>query len=110
MHPASVFYANVDLGAHKTAHFAWHGLPVITRPYEFYRDLAAATGLHVEVLGPLRDFGHHTGINSQDSQAMLRVVNAPPQQGVKSPFLRRSFDLTRACTAAHVARLPYSTH
>ncbi len=68
--PTGAFYANVKIGEEEEGH--WQGFPVVSRPLSFYREQAARFGLSVEDVGSLASLGHHSGIESQDRQRMLR--------------------------------------
>jgi hypothetical protein len=68
-----VFYANVNLGEEEEGN--WQGFPVVARTFEFYSHACAANGLAVSDLGALRDHGHVSNVESQDSQRMLRISN-----------------------------------
>jgi SAM-dependent methyltransferase len=70
--PGGAFYANVNVGRREER--SWQGFPVVTRLFEFYRDACATKGLDVRDIGSLRDFGHESGADSQDSQRVLKVV------------------------------------
>lgn len=67
--PEGVFYANIIDGQGTPGQ--WQGFPVVARPLQTYRELAARHGLQVERLGRLDELGHHSGDASQDSQVML---------------------------------------
>lgn len=67
--PHGVFYANIIDGLGMPGE--WQSFPVVARPLQAYRELAAHHGLEVEQLGRLDDLGHHSGDASQDSQIML---------------------------------------
>ncbi len=69
-----VFYANVNIGT--SAERTWQGFPVVWRPIAFYQEACAAHGLALEDMGTLRDLGHTSKIESQDSQRMLKIIQA----------------------------------
>jgi cyclopropane fatty-acyl-phospholipid synthase-like methyltransferase len=68
---AGEFYANVMLGSRAEA--SWQGFPVLSRPREFYEQLAAPHGLIVRDVGTLESLGHGSG---GDMAMMLRFTRA----------------------------------
>lgn len=70
--PHGTFYANVNIGAHPAG--MWKGFPVIWRTLASYQRLGDAHALTVEDVGPLRAFGHMTGIEDQDEQRVLKMT------------------------------------
>jgi len=67
-----VFFANVNIGSGKE--LEWQGFPVVRRPLEFYKKVAADYGLDVVDMGEIRSLGHKCGVESQDSQHMLKIT------------------------------------
>ena len=65
------FFANVNVGSYKEG--SWQGFPVVWRTLDFYTDMCSENKLAVSNLGPLKDLGHISSIESQDTQRMLRV-------------------------------------
>jgi len=61
------FFANVRIGERGEGH--WQEFPVVTRPFDFYSQACATSGL----IGALRDLGHTTKVEAQDDQRMIRV-------------------------------------
>jgi cyclopropane fatty-acyl-phospholipid synthase-like methyltransferase len=70
-----VFYANVSLSDRREEQGEWQGFPVISRPREFYADLAARHGLSVGDVGRLDTLGHGSGPGERSM--MLRFTRAP---------------------------------
>lgn len=72
-----VFYANVYIGERKDRELrhkgSWQVFPKVWRTFEFYKKLCANNGLKVSDLGPLKDLGHVSKVESQDSQRMLKI-------------------------------------
>jgi SAM-dependent methyltransferase len=68
-----VFYANVNPDGEEDG--VWREFPLTSRPFDFYRNACASHGLTVCDLGPLRELGHISGVEAQDSQRMLRISN-----------------------------------
>lgn len=66
------FYANVKIG--KTLDGFWQGFPTVTRPLEFYQQVCARNGLAFSDVGSLKDHGHVSNIESQDSQRILKIT------------------------------------
>jgi len=66
------FYANVNIGERDEGN--WQGFPIVWRTLEFYDRECARSGLAVTDLGALKDHGHVSKIESQDSQRMLRIT------------------------------------
>ncbi len=66
-----VFYANVNLD--KGGKGNWQGFPVMHKELSFYDKLAIQNNLELEVLGPLKKFGHKTGQSGQDEQIMVAI-------------------------------------
>jgi len=66
------FYANINEG-YKNKKGEWEEFPVVERPISFYRDKCESLGLHVSDMGPIKKFGHRSGVKSQDSQRMLEI-------------------------------------
>ena len=81
MRADGVFFADVQLGEHRDAPRNEESerdhrrrFPVVWRPMEFYRDVAAKAGFtNVEDLGTNRGFGHNTGMKGDDRN-MLRFT------------------------------------
>lgn len=67
--PNGHFYANVNIGDGMIGN--WQEFPVMGKQFEFYESLATKYGLKIKKLGPLSQFGHHSGVENQDSQEML---------------------------------------
>jgi cyclopropane fatty-acyl-phospholipid synthase-like methyltransferase len=65
------FFANVNVGSHQEG--SWQGFPVVWRSLDFYADMCLKNKLAVSDLGPLKDLGHVSNVESQDIQRMLRV-------------------------------------
>ncbi len=59
-----VFCANVNIGDPSRDRRTRAGFPVVSRPHEFYADLAHAAGLATVDLGTLRSLGHHLAVGS----------------------------------------------
>ncbi len=70
LQPDGQFYCNVSLS---TKQAKWDAFPFVGRPLKFYQELANACGLTVEVVGTLKELGHHTGEQLQDDQEMLKI-------------------------------------
>ncbi len=68
---AGEFYANVNLG--NNAEAEWQSFPVVSRPHEFYEQLAARHRLIVSDVGTLESLGHGSG---GDMAMMLRFTRA----------------------------------
>lgn len=68
---AGEFYANVNLGNDPEAE--WQSFPVVSRPHEFYEQLAARHRLIVSDVGTLESLGHGSG---GDMAMMLRFTRA----------------------------------
>jgi cyclopropane fatty-acyl-phospholipid synthase-like methyltransferase len=66
------FYANVNIGEREEG--SWQGFPVVARTFEFYSHACTKYGLSASDIGPLKDHGHVSNIESQDSQRMLRIT------------------------------------
>jgi cyclopropane fatty-acyl-phospholipid synthase-like methyltransferase len=66
------FYANVNIGKRKEHN--WQGFPNVARTFDFYSDACTTNGLMISDLGPLRDLGHFSNVESQDNQRMLRIT------------------------------------
>lgn len=64
-------WANVNIGEGTISD--WQGFPVVARPVEFYRTVAARHGLAVEPLGALEELGHRSGLPRHDRQVMLEM-------------------------------------
>lgn len=67
-----VFYSNVNIGKRTEAN--WQEFPVVWRTFEFYSYACAKNGLEVSDLGPLKDYGHISSVESQDNQRVLRIT------------------------------------
>lgn len=67
-----VFYANVNIGEKKEGN--WQGFPVVARTFEFYCQACVKNGLAVTDLGPLKDHGHISKVEAQDSQRILKIT------------------------------------
>ena len=67
-----VFYANANIGEDKEGN--WQGFPVVWRTIEFYSYACAKNSLVISDLGRLKDHGHISNVESQDSQRMLRIT------------------------------------
>lgn len=67
-----VFYGNVNIGERKDGN--WQGFPVAFRSFDFYRDLCDKNNLEIKNLGTLKDLGHHSKSELQDSQIMLKIT------------------------------------
>lgn len=70
LHPEGVFFANVNIGTKADGN--WEEFPVVHRSLNFYEDMADKYGLRVKDIGPISDFGHHSG-KPQDRQRMLKI-------------------------------------
>jgi cyclopropane fatty-acyl-phospholipid synthase-like methyltransferase len=66
------FYANVIIGERQEGH--WQGFPVVARPFDFYGQACVTNGLVVTDLGSLKELGHISNLEGQDSQRMLRIT------------------------------------
>lgn len=66
-----LFYANVNIGEDEEGN--WQGFPVVWRSFDFYRHACAKHGLQVLDIGPLKDHGHHSRVESQDMQRVLKI-------------------------------------
>jgi SAM-dependent methyltransferase len=77
LEPTGIFYANVNIGDPRELD-QWQGFPVVFRPFRFYLEAAAASGLFAEDLGPLQDLGHEYvhGITLQLQQRMLKFTHS----------------------------------
>lgn len=64
-------YANVNIGDRKEGH--WQGFPVVSRTLAFYQEVGTRCGLAVSDIGPLRDHGHVSNVEQQDSQRLLKM-------------------------------------
>jgi SAM-dependent methyltransferase len=69
-----VFYANVNVGARLSG--AWKGFPVVWRTFESYQQNLGRHGFALEDIGPLRAFGHVTGLQEQDDQRVFKMMVA----------------------------------
>ena len=67
-----VFFANVDIGEMNEGN--WQTFPVVWRTLEFYSHECSKNGLVLTDLGPLKNHGHISNVESQDSQRMLRIT------------------------------------
>lgn len=67
-----VFYANVNIGDREKG--SWREFPVVWRPFQFYSQACAAQGLLVSDLGTVKDQGHITNIEIQDTQRILKIT------------------------------------
>ena len=67
-----VFFANVKINKYKLDG-NWQGFPVVSRPIEFYEELAKNAGLKITTLGTLKSLGHNSGVEIQDNQIMLKL-------------------------------------
>lgn len=76
LRPTGHFFANVNIGVKKTAH--WDRFPVVSRSMEFYSSHAGKHGLQIDDLGTLGELGHDSGIAEQDNQRMLRFSPIHP--------------------------------
>jgi predicted TPR repeat methyltransferase len=72
MNQAGVFYANVNIGVQDDRQ--WQEFPITFRDLLFYSTIAAKCGLEMESMGPLAQWGHHTGDSLQDAQQMLKFT------------------------------------
>jgi SAM-dependent methyltransferase len=70
LNTGGVFYANVRMGDRADTTGA-AGFPVVSRPLEFYRDLATRAGLETTDLGTLKSLGHDLGVRG-DSHHLLQ--------------------------------------
>lgn len=70
-----LFYANVNVGDRKTG--SWQGFPVVHRSREFYEEACEKSGLVLTDIGSLRELGHISNVESQDSQRMLAIRSRP---------------------------------
>jgi SAM-dependent methyltransferase len=70
--PGGAFFANVNIGNKKEGR--WQGFPVVWRTLEFYRNECERKGLKLSDRGSLRDVGHVSKVEAQDSQRMLQIV------------------------------------
>lgn len=66
------FYANVIMGNQPDS--SWQGFPVVHRSLSFYEEACSRNGLKLNEIGQLKDFGHISGIKSQDEQHMLEIM------------------------------------
>ena len=66
LRPGGVYYGNVKVGDENTSRLGKEGFPVVTRPLDFYRKLAADAGLEASDLGTLRSLGHDFGVKGDD--------------------------------------------
>jgi len=76
-----VFYANLNIGTRPDGH--WQDFPVVFRTFEFYDKACSQNGLTISDLGPLRNFGHVSGVASQDQQRMFKIC--PSTEELRSP-------------------------
>ncbi|HUB74334.1 MAG TPA: class I SAM-dependent methyltransferase [Solirubrobacteraceae bacterium] len=82
-----VFYANVSLSDEREEQGRWQGFPVISRPREFYAQLAARHGLSIEDVGRLDALGH--GAGPGEKSIMLRFARAGGEAGAGSAGSQR---------------------
>jgi len=68
---SGVFFANVNVGDRREG--KWHGYPVVWRTLEFYIRECSKNGFTVTDMGALRDHGHISHVDLQDSQCMLAL-------------------------------------
>jgi cyclopropane fatty-acyl-phospholipid synthase-like methyltransferase len=66
------FYANVNVGE-RQQDGTWESFPHVYRSVNFYEQACLKAGLSLKVMGALRDFGHISGVASQDAQRMLHI-------------------------------------
>jgi len=64
------YFANVNIGNRIIG--KWDRFPVVAKEITFYENLAQKYGLKMENLGILKDLGHVTLDQAQDSQVMLK--------------------------------------
>jgi len=69
-----VFYTNVNIG-NSTIEGEWQEFPVVWRTFNFYESMCENSNLKVTNLGAIKNFGHISNIESQDSQQMLQIVS-----------------------------------
>jgi len=70
-------FANVNIGEQPDAN--WQGFPIVYRSIDFYRQACLKHGLELTELGELKDFGHLSGVEAQDTQRMLRIYKGESQ-------------------------------
>ena len=71
---AGVFYANLTLGPKPEDH--WQSFPTVSRSFEFYDEVCSENGLTITDLGPLRNLGHLSGVESQDQGLMFKICTS----------------------------------
>jgi SAM-dependent methyltransferase len=68
--PQGFFFANVNIG--NGPEQRWQGFPVVQRPLEFYKTVAAENAMTAADIGTLSFLGHNSGVESQDKQHMIQ--------------------------------------
>lgn len=69
-----VFYANVNFAEREDGN--WQGFPIAFRSSEFYENLCAKNSLKMDIIGTLGKLGHHSGVQAQDDQIMLKITKS----------------------------------
>jgi SAM-dependent methyltransferase len=69
--PDGVFYANVNIGEAPPGN--WQGFPVMYRTLDRYTALCKKNRLTLADAGSLKELGHVSGDDAQDSQRMLEI-------------------------------------
>jgi cyclopropane fatty-acyl-phospholipid synthase-like methyltransferase len=69
--PNGHLYANVNIANREEG--SWQGFPVVSRSFDFYRQICARNKLSLTDLGQLKDLGHNSGHWRADTQHMLRI-------------------------------------
>ena len=69
------FYCNVNVGETRDEG-KWEGFPVVRRSLRFYQDACAAHGLSASDIGSVKDHGHVSNFEAQDSGRMLEIRRA----------------------------------
>ncbi|MCB7129689.1 MAG: class I SAM-dependent methyltransferase [Candidatus Brocadiales bacterium] len=69
------FYANVSIGERKDETWS-EGFPVVTRPFDFYVEVARQAGLNVIDTGTIESLGFKSGQQSHDEKRMLKFYKA----------------------------------
>jgi len=77
--PGGVFYANVNIGERNSGD-GWLEFPLVRRSMDFYSQACAQSGLWLEDMGPLSDFGHGPDMNGpfEADRRMLKISSYNP--------------------------------
>lgn len=77
------FFANVKVNKH-SHDGSWQGFPIISKPLDFYKELAKKTGLEMTYMNTLKNLGHNSGSTMRDNHVMLKIKNSPIPLNLKS--------------------------